>query len=88
MNTSLIHSYGILEIQVNRKKTKLLIPWESTIPKILIRNTIKTELQRVKRIPSNFVNEITLTRSKFKTAGYPICFINSTIGNFTAGKEN
>ena len=67
LNKSLIHSYSILETRVNRKKIELLIPWTSSIPKRLIRNTIKTELHRVKRISSNFVNQITLTGNKFKT---------------------
>ena len=59
-----------------------------SITKRLIKNTIKTELRIIKSISSNFVNEITLIGNKFKGAGCTMCFIKSTIGNFTAGKEN
>ena len=61
------------------KKTKLPTPWKSNIPKRYKRNTIKAELFRAKCVSSNFANKVTLVRNKFKSAGYPMRFVNSVI---------
>ena len=71
LDIEIIHNNGMTETRVHRKKTKLSTPWISNISKRYKRNTIKAELYRAKCISSNFTNEITLIRNKFKTAGYP-----------------
>ena len=76
------------ETRVHRKKTKLPTPWTSNIPKRYKRNTIKAELYRAKRILSNFTNEVILIRNKFKSAGYPMRFVNSVIHEFTITQTN
>ena len=69
----------MIETRVHRKKTKLSTPWASNIPKTYKRNIIKAELYRAKHISLNFTNEVTLIRNKFKSAGYPVRFVNSVI---------
>ena len=59
----------MIETRVHRKKTKFPTPWASNLPKRYKWNTIKAELYRAKRILSNFTNEVTLIRNKFKS-GY------------------
>ena len=75
------------EIRVHRKKTKSPTPWVSNVPKKYKQNTIKTESCRAKRISSNFTNEVTI-RNKFKSAGYPMRFVNSVIHEFTTAQTN
>ena len=48
LDTEIIHIKGTIETRVHRRKTKLLIPWTSNIPKRYKRSSIKTELYRVK----------------------------------------
>ena len=88
MDTEIIHINGTIETRVHREKTKLPIPWTSNIPKRYKRNSIKTELYLAKRISSNFTSEVTVTRNKFESAGYPKRFVNSIIREFNAVKEN
>ena len=78
----------MIETRVHRKKTKLSTSWTSNIPKRYKRNTIKAELYGAKRISSNFTNEVTLIRNKFKSADYPMRFVNSVIHEFTTDQTN
>ena len=78
----------MIETRVHRKKTKLPKPWTSNIPKWCKLNTIKAELYRAKCISSNFTNKVTLIRNKFKSAGYPMRFVNSVIHEFTRAQRN
>ena len=48
LDTEITHINGTIETRVHRKKTKLLIPWTSNIPKRYKRNSIKTELYYAK----------------------------------------
>ena len=73
LDTEIIHNNGMIETRVHMKKAKLPTPWIPNIPERYKRNTIKAELYRAKRISSNFTNEVTLIRNKFKSAGYPMC---------------
>ena len=73
----------MIETLVHRKKTKLPTPWTSNIPRRHKWNTIKAELYLAKHISPNFTNEVTLIRNKFKSAGYPMCFVNSVKHEFT-----
>ena len=41
----------------------------------------------IKRISSNFDEEILLIKEKFMKADYPLRFINSVINKFRKGKE-
>ena len=70
------------------RKTKLPSPWTSKTPKCYKRNTINGDLNRSKRIPSNFDKEITLIKEKFMKTGYPLRFINSEVNEFQKGKES
>ena len=81
-----IHNNDMIETRVHRKKAKLPTPWASNIPKRYKRNTIKAELYQAKRISSKFTNEVTLIRNKFKSAGYPMRFVNSVIHEFTTAQ--
>ena len=78
----------MIETRVHRNKTKLPTPWTSNIPKRYKRNTIKVELDRAKRISSNFINEVTLIRNKVKSARYHMLFVNSVIHEFTTIQTN
>ena len=69
----------MIETRVHNKKTKLTTLWTSNIPKQHKWNTIKAELYRAKRISLNFTIEVTLIRNKFKSAGYPMRFVNSVV---------
>ena len=69
----------MIETQVHNKKTKLTTLWTSNIPNRHKWNTIKAELYRAKRISLNFTIEVTLIRNKFKSAGYPMRFVNSVV---------
>ena len=88
LDTEIIHNRGMIETRVHRKKTKLPTPWASNIPKKYKRNTIKAELYRAEHISSYFTNEVTLIRNKFKSAGYPMRFVNSVIHEFTTAETN
>ena len=82
--TKIIHNNSMIVTRVHRNKR----PWTSNIPKRYKRNTIKAELYRAKSISSNFTNEITLIRNKFKSAGYSVRFVNSFIHEFTTAQTN
>ena len=84
----MIHDNGMIETRVYRKKTKLPTPQTSNIRKRYKRNNIKAELYQAKRISSNFTNEVTLIKNKFKPAGYPMPFVNSIIHDFTTAQTN
>ena len=73
----------MIETRGHRKETKLPTPWTSNIPKQYKQNIIKAELHPAKHISSNFTNEVALIRNKFKSAGYPMRFVNSVIHEFT-----
>ena len=78
----------MIETWVHRKKTKLPTPWTCNIPKRYKQNAIETELYQAKCISSNFTNEVTLIRNKFKSAGYPMRFVNSVIHKLTTAETN
>ena len=69
------------------KETKLPFHWSSAVPKKYKRNVINGELHRAKKISSNFELEKRRILTKFKTAGYPIRFINSVIRSFENREE-
>ena len=46
------------------------------------RNTISVDLHRSKRISSNFDTEVHVIKSKFKSVGYPLSFIDNVIHTF------
>ena len=87
LDTEIIHNNGMIETQTHRRKTKLPTPRTFNIPKRYKQNTVKTELYRAKHISSNLRNEVTLI-NKFKSAGYPIPFVNSVIQDFTTAQTN
>ena len=46
------------------------------------RNAISVDLHRSKRISSNFDTEVHIIKSKFKSVGYPLSFIDNVIRTF------
>ena len=76
LNTEITYINDTIEAQVHRKKTKIPIPWTSTIHKKYKKNFIQTELYHAKRISSNLTSEVTVIRNKFESAGYPKRFVN------------
>ena len=59
-------------------------PWTSKIPKCY---AINGGLHCLKRISSNFDEEIPLIKEKFMKADYLLRFINSVVTEFQKGKE-
>ena len=82
LDTKLLINNGIYETQVYRKETKILTHWSSNIPKRYKRNAISVDLHRSKRISSNFDTEVQIIKSKFKSVGYPLPFIDNVIRTF------
>ena len=66
LDTEIINNNGVIETRVHRRKTKLATLWTSNIPKRFKWFTIKAELYQAKHVSSNFTNEITSIRNKFK----------------------
>ena len=87
LDTKLICQNGFYVTRVNRKKTKLPIPWSSKIPKRYKRNTILGDLHRSKRISTSFEDEIQCIKQKFVKADYPLRFVNSVIREFNEPNE-
>ena len=52
------------------------------IPKRYKRNSITTDLNRAKRIATDFNNEVKIIRNKFIKTDYPKPFINNVIKRF------
>ena len=67
--------------------TKLPVHWSSKIRKKYKRNSIKRELNRAKRIPSHFNEEVALIRKKFINVDFPVRFVNSNINSFINNTE-
>ena len=67
---------------VNRKSTKLPIPWLSKVPKHYQRNAINGDLHRSKRVLMNVVEKAKYIKTKFLKADYPLDFVDSIIRNF------
>ena len=93
LDTKLTLINGHYTTAVYRKSTKLPIHWKSKCPKRYKRNAITGDLYRAQRISTNFKQEISIIRSKYRKANYPIRFINSIITNFmeknnTQSQEN
>ena len=82
LDTKLIINNGIYETQVYRKETKMPTHWSSNIPKRYKRNAISVDLHRSKRLSSNFDTEVQIIKSKFKSVGYPLPFIDNVIRTF------
>ena len=82
LDTEIIENKGFIETKVQRKTTKLPLPWASNSPKRYKRNTINTDLYRAKLIARNLDNELVIIKRKFLAANYPHRFINSVINTF------
>ena len=82
LDTEIIESKGVIETKVYKKTTKLPGPWASNVPKRYKRNTINTDLYRVKRIATNLDNKLVIIKRKFLADNYPYRFINSVINTF------
>ena len=83
----MIGNTDAIETNVNRKTTKLPVPWALNITKRYKRYTTKTDLYHAKQIASNLDNELVKIRKKFLAVGYPHKFINKVINKIIA-KEN
>ena len=87
LDTELVRENGEWTIQVFSKSTKLLVHWSPKIPVRYKRNAITGELNRAKRIASDFNKEVKRIRQKYRNAVFSLKFINETICNFERGKE-
>ena len=82
LDTEMNLNNGIVTTLVYRKPNKLPAHWKSMVPKRYKRNTVNGDLHRSYRISSNFNNEKSKIRTKYKNAGYPHRFIESVIHQF------
>ena len=73
---------GVYETQVYRKETKIPTHWSSNIPKRYNKNAMSVDLHPSKRISSNFDTEIQVIKSRFKSVGYPLPFIENVFRTF------
>ena len=88
LDTKLIDQQnGFYRFKVNRKKNKFPTHWSSKVPKRYKRNAINGDLHRAKRISSDFETEKHEIKEKFKSAGFPLRFIESVLRNFE-NKQN
>ena len=87
LDTKLILVNDIYSTMVNRKSTKLPIPWSSKVPKRYKRNAIIGDLHQSKRISMNFADEVKHIKSKFLRADYPLRFVDSIIRNFLSEND-
>ena len=69
-----------------RKPNKAPLHWVSKTPIRYKRNAIIGDLNRAKRISTNFKEEVEIIRRKFITAGFPPNFVDSVIRNFNITK--
>ena len=58
------------------------VHWFSEVPFQYMKNGIKDELHRAKKISSNFQSETARIKAKFLKAGFPHKVIENTINNF------
>ena len=87
LDTKLININGAYKFNICRKNTKLPSPWTFKTSKRYKLNTINGNLLRLKRISSNFDEEISLMKEKFRKTNYPLRFINSVVNEFQKGKK-
>ena len=87
LDTELVRENGEITMQVFSKSTKLPVHWSSKILVRYKRNAITGELNRAKRIASDFNKELKRIRQKYRNARFSLKFINETICNFERGKE-
>ena len=83
----LVRENGEITMQVLSTSGKLPAHWSSKIPVRYKGNAITGELNRAKRIASDFNKELKRIRQKYRNAGFTLKFINETIFNFQRGKE-
>ena len=68
-----------MKLKYTGRKKKIPTHWSSSIPKRYKRNAISADLHQSKRISLNFDMEIQIIKSKFKSVGYPLRFIDNVI---------
>ena len=86
-NTEIIRKNNTISTQVFTKLTKFPVQWSSKIPTNYKRNAITSELQRAKKIATDFDKELRRIKTKFLHDGYPVSFINDTFFRFNEEKE-
>ena len=64
------------------KKSMYPVHWSKKVSFRYKENAINGELDRAKKITSNFQSEIARIKAKFLNAGFPHKFIESTINDF------
>ena len=82
LDTHLYNQNGTYITQVHRKETKALTHWSSCIPKRYKKNSITIDLDRAKRIATDFNKAVEIIINKFIKADYPKAFINNVIKQF------
>ena len=88
LDTEIIRTSQGIKTQVYNKAKNFPVHWSSKVPYKYKRNSITGELDRAKRIASNFDYETKRIRSKYKDAGYPKHFNENTIKNFNRKKDD
>ena len=87
LDTKLINKDGVHTTEVFRKTTKQPVNWKSRIPKRYKRNTINGDLYRSSKISCNIAKEISIIKTKYLNADYPIKFIDNVINQFQSAQE-
>ena len=82
MDTQIIKENNEIKTQALAKRSMYPVHWSSKVPFRYRKNVINGELQRAKKISSNFQSEIARIKAKFLNAGFPHKVIESTINNF------
>ena len=82
LDTQIIKENNGIKTQVFAKKTMYPVHWSSKVPFRYKKNAINGELQRAKKISSNFQSEISRIKAKFLNAGFAHKVIESYINNF------
>ena len=88
LDTEIILSNSKFTIQVYNKIKKLRVHATSKIPVRYKRDAIIGELQRAKKIASNFDIETNCIVNKYTAVGLPSRFVRSIIDNFDSGKDS
>ncbi len=82
LDTAIETRNGEVYTSVHVKENKIPVFWSSKVPKRYKRNAINGELHRASKISSNFSDEVTRIKEKFKNVGFPMRFIESVIRDF------
>ena len=88
LDTSIkINNNNTISTSVHMKETKLPIPWSSKVPKRYKRNAVVGDLHRAKRIGSDFEQEVSNIKTKYRKADFPQRYVDSIIRQFAEEQQ-